>query len=31
LEWGPPEQILNKPQKKETQQFLKQVNEAGRL
>ena len=31
LEWGPPEQILNKPQQKETQQFLKQVNEAGRL
>lgn len=31
LEWGPPEQILNKPQKKETQQFLKQVNEAGRI
>lgn len=31
LEWGPPDQILNKPQKKETQQFLKQVNEAGRL
>jgi polar amino acid transport system ATP-binding protein len=31
LEWGPPDQILNKPQQKETQQFLKQVNEAGRL
>jgi polar amino acid transport system ATP-binding protein len=31
LEWGPPEQILNKPQQRETQQFLKQVNEAGRL
>ena len=31
LEWGPPEQILNKPQQEETQQFLKQVNEAGRL
>jgi polar amino acid transport system ATP-binding protein len=31
LEWGPPEQILSKPQQKETQQFLKQVNEAGRL
>ncbi len=31
LEWGPPEQILNNPQQKETQQFLKQVNEAGRL
>lgn len=31
LEWGPPSQILNKPQKKETQDFLKQVNEAGRL
>ena len=31
LEWGPPEQIFNKPHKKETQQFLKQVNEAGRL
>jgi len=31
LEWGPPDQILNKPEKKETQQFLKQVNEAGRL
>ena len=31
LEWGPPSQILNKPQKQETQEFLKQVNEAGRL
>jgi polar amino acid transport system ATP-binding protein len=31
LEWGPPDQILNKPQQRETQQFLKQVNEAGRL
>ena len=31
LEWGPPDQILNKPQQKETQEFLKQVNEAGRL
>jgi polar amino acid transport system ATP-binding protein len=31
LEWGPPDQILNKPQQQETQQFLKQVNEAGRL
>ena len=31
LEWGPPEQILNNPQKKQTQEFLKQVNEAGRL
>jgi len=31
LEWGPPEQILNKPQKKETQLFLKQDYEAGRL
>jgi polar amino acid transport system ATP-binding protein len=31
LEWGPPDQILNKPQRQETQHFLKQVNEAGRL
>jgi len=31
LEWGPPSQILNQPQKQETQEFLKQVNEAGRL
>jgi len=31
LEWGPPEQLLNKPQRKETSEFLKQVNEAGRL
>ena len=31
LEWGPPSQILNKPQKQETQEFLRQVNEAGRL
>ena len=31
LEWGPPEQLLNEPRKKETQEFLKQVNEAGRL
>lgn len=31
LEWGPPKQILSKPQQEETQQFLKQVNEAGRL
>ena len=31
LEWGPPSQILNKPQKQGTQEFLKQVNEAGRL
>ena len=31
LEWGPPEQILNNPQKQQTQEFLKQVNEAGRL
>lgn len=31
LEWGPPVQILNKPEQKETQHFLKQVNEAGRL
>jgi polar amino acid transport system ATP-binding protein len=31
LEWGPPDQILNKPQERQTQEFLKQVNEAGRL
>jgi polar amino acid transport system ATP-binding protein len=31
LEWGPPSQILNQPQKQQTQEFLKQVNEAGRL
>jgi polar amino acid transport system ATP-binding protein len=31
LEWGPPNQILNKPQERQTQEFLKQVNEAGRL
>lgn len=31
LEWGPPDQILNNPQKRQTQEFLKQVNEAGRL
>jgi len=31
LEWGLPDQILNKPQRQETQHFLKQVNEAGRL
>jgi polar amino acid transport system ATP-binding protein len=31
LEWGPPDQILNKPQERQTQGFLKQVNEAGRL
>ena len=31
LEWGPPDQILNKPQERQTQEFLRQVNEAGRL
>jgi polar amino acid transport system ATP-binding protein len=31
LEWGPPDQILNKPQERQTQEFLKQVYEAGRL
>ncbi len=31
LEWGTPDQILNKPQERQTQEFLKQVNEAGRL
>jgi polar amino acid transport system ATP-binding protein len=31
LEWGPPDQILSKPQERQTQEFLRQVNEAGRL
>ena len=31
LEWGNPKNLLDNPQRKETQDFLRQVNEAGRL
>jgi polar amino acid transport system ATP-binding protein len=31
LEWGKPEEILEKPKKPQTKEFLKRVHEAGRL
>lgn len=31
LEWGNPKSLLENPQRKETKDFLRQVNEAGRL
>jgi len=31
LEWGPPEIILERPELKETQEFIKRVHDAGRL
>jgi polar amino acid transport system ATP-binding protein len=31
LEWGKPEEILEKPKKSQTKEFLKHVHEAGRL
>ena len=31
LEWGPPEIILERPELKETQEFIERVHDAGRL